>query len=332
MVGKRLRYLNVSSTWPSKRLAAEAWKLRLQPPLRSSLCDGSPDLWDGQPLPPATVGDAAGVSHAPAPSCTGGVVCRTPTDSRRSPCRTWHSKRVTACWKLIENDLRPDKRRRLTSTCMSLMFCRAGFFVRAKFVQKPFFEQIPGWLGRGPSKSIWRTNALHANKSLKNHPSRLPHGPAAAHVPTLSPPLDGPSSASGVCGFGGGRTLWRRTSTQSCQPSAAPVSSHVLTCTRPNRTGCRQCEVQMSRPQVRTRSMKGHRAGKEHVWAMFGWDPVPTSQNAPWTWTPGTLPEGRRYASTTSRGCAPGMCTRRCPTRPAAAFTKPFTSSSATGS
>ena len=37
----------------------------------------------------------------------------------------------------------------------------------------------------------------------------------------------------------------------------APVSSHVLTCTRPNRTGCRRCEVQMSRPQVRTRSMKG---------------------------------------------------------------------------
>ena len=32
-----------------------------------SLCDGSPDLRDGQPLPPETVGDAAGVSHAPAP-------------------------------------------------------------------------------------------------------------------------------------------------------------------------------------------------------------------------------------------------------------------------
>ena len=31
------------------------------------LCDGSPDLWDGQPLPPETVRDAAGVSHAPAP-------------------------------------------------------------------------------------------------------------------------------------------------------------------------------------------------------------------------------------------------------------------------
>ena len=28
------------------------------------LRDGSPDLWDGQPLPPETVGDAAGVSHA----------------------------------------------------------------------------------------------------------------------------------------------------------------------------------------------------------------------------------------------------------------------------
>ncbi len=32
---------------------------------RRTLCDGSPDLWDGQPLPPETVGDAA--SHAPAP-------------------------------------------------------------------------------------------------------------------------------------------------------------------------------------------------------------------------------------------------------------------------
>ena len=40
------------STWPSKRLAAEKWPPRLQPPLRVSLCDGSPDLWDGQPLPP----------------------------------------------------------------------------------------------------------------------------------------------------------------------------------------------------------------------------------------------------------------------------------------
>ena len=36
------------------------------------LRDGSPDLWDGQPLPPETVGDAAGVSHA---LHMGGVVC-----------------------------------------------------------------------------------------------------------------------------------------------------------------------------------------------------------------------------------------------------------------
>ena len=33
-VRKMLRYFNVSSTWPSERLAAEKWKLRLQPPLR----------------------------------------------------------------------------------------------------------------------------------------------------------------------------------------------------------------------------------------------------------------------------------------------------------
>ena len=39
------------------------------------LCDGSPDLWDGEPLPPETVRDAAGVSHAPARLAQGGVVC-----------------------------------------------------------------------------------------------------------------------------------------------------------------------------------------------------------------------------------------------------------------
>ena len=32
-----------------------------------SLCDGSPDLQDGQPISPETVGDAARVSHTPAP-------------------------------------------------------------------------------------------------------------------------------------------------------------------------------------------------------------------------------------------------------------------------
>lgn len=39
-----------------------------------------------------------------------------------------NNKRVMACWKLIENDPRPDKRCRLTSTRMSLMFFRAFFF------------------------------------------------------------------------------------------------------------------------------------------------------------------------------------------------------------
>ena len=70
----------------------------------------------------------------------------------------------------------------------------------------------------------------------KNHPSRFTHGPAGAQMiaSTLSSPLGGCwSSSSGVCGSGGGRTLWRRISTQTCQPSAAPVSSQTLTCTQP---------------------------------------------------------------------------------------------------
>ena len=54
------------------------------------LCDGSPDLWDGQPLPPETVGDAAGVSHAPAPVLhSEGSSVSGPHDRARRPRSTW---------------------------------------------------------------------------------------------------------------------------------------------------------------------------------------------------------------------------------------------------
>ena len=43
-VSQMLRFFHVSSTWPSKRLAAEQGKFRLEP---WPLCDGSLDLWDG---------------------------------------------------------------------------------------------------------------------------------------------------------------------------------------------------------------------------------------------------------------------------------------------
>ena len=110
-----------------------------------------------------------------------------------------NNKRVTACRKLIENDPRPDKRCRLTSTRMSLMFFRAFFFVRAEFVKKPVFEQIPGRLGRVPSTRIWCTNALHSDKvSQSSSPSE------SASLST--------STTTGVLGGAGGKSLCRRSS------------------------------------------------------------------------------------------------------------------------
>ena len=86
------------STWPSKRLAAEKWPPRLQPPLRVSLCDGSPDLWDGQPLPPEDGGRCCRGVPRPGPRLAqGGVVCRTPTDRACRRCRTWPGKKHNEC-------------------------------------------------------------------------------------------------------------------------------------------------------------------------------------------------------------------------------------------
>ena len=87
------------STWPSKRLAAENWKPRLQPPLRVSLCDGSPDLWDGQPLPPEDGGRCCRGVPRPGPRLAQrGVVCRTPTDRACRRCRTWPGKTQRMHW------------------------------------------------------------------------------------------------------------------------------------------------------------------------------------------------------------------------------------------
>ena len=65
-VRKMLRYFNVSSTWPSKRLAAEKWKLRLQPPLRlTPVRRLSRPL--GRSAPPTRGRWEMLPSHAPAP-------------------------------------------------------------------------------------------------------------------------------------------------------------------------------------------------------------------------------------------------------------------------
>ena len=115
-VRKMLRYFNVSSTWPSKRLAAEKWKLRLQPPLRLT-----PVRRLSRPLgrsAPPTRGrwEMLPGSHAPAPVLHGGVVCRTPTDWRRSPCRTWQET-MNLPTLLQSFSIRPNRGRQNCMTC-----------------------------------------------------------------------------------------------------------------------------------------------------------------------------------------------------------------------
>lgn len=73
-----------------------------------------------------------------------------------------NNKRVMACWKLIENDPRPDKRCRLTSTRMSLMFFRAFFFCPCRVRQKTILWTNPRKTGPGP---IYK-NLVHQRASL----------------------------------------------------------------------------------------------------------------------------------------------------------------------
>ena len=113
-VRKMLRYFNVSSTWPSKRLAAEKRKLRLQPPLRLT-----PVRRLSRPLgrsAPPTRGrwEMLPESHAPAPRLAWGG--RTPTDWRRSPCRTWQET-MNLPTLLQSFSIRPNRGRQNCMTC-----------------------------------------------------------------------------------------------------------------------------------------------------------------------------------------------------------------------
>ena len=171
---------------------------------RRTLCDGSPDLWDGQPLPPETVGDAAGVSHAPAPVLhRGGLSVGPPPTEHVDPGQVpgANNKRVTACRKLTENDMRPDKRCRLSSTRMSQIFFQAFFCpcrVRLR-ASHCCYKKIPGRLGRVPSTRIWCTNALHS------------HTVCQSSSPSESASLS-TSTTIGVLGGAGGKILCRRSS------------------------------------------------------------------------------------------------------------------------
>ena len=130
MVRKRLRYWNVSSTWPSKRLAAEAWKLRLQPPLRSSLCDGSPNLWDGQPLPPEDGGRCCRGVPRPSPSWIMQIL--------------FVSSEKIQSIKVVRNDSLGPRQRHLCrqrfATCFAILMCLPRGQAKGWFVSS---EKVP---------------------------------------------------------------------------------------------------------------------------------------------------------------------------------------------
>ena len=133
------------------------------------LCDGSPDLWDGQPLPPETVGDAAGVSHAPAPVLhSEGSSVSGPHDRARRPRSTWQ-RHTTANHAHLKQ-----------KTCSAVSRC---FHCFSLLSQSHIFFDL--WQKKTP-ESHPSSLCHHRQNTLRSKNSGFPEHWAGPHLSCLS--------------------------------------------------------------------------------------------------------------------------------------------------